>query len=161
MKVTGLNNLDKIIKKLEGLDEFILLQSDLIVAKDKKILEDDNRKQLNFAGIGSDGQELAYIGNRKSPLGDVYTKQYEKYKDGVGGQTSYVDLRLTGEFQKSIQLLRTGENEWTFDASDKKFEWLKAWYGEQILGVTEEFLQEFATDNMQPELQNKVDKYIA
>jgi hypothetical protein len=160
MKITGLNKLDKVIQKLDNIESFIGLQTDLIIAKDKKQLEDYNRLQLNAAGIGSDGQELEYMGERKTPLDGPYTKPYSRYKNSIGGQTGHIDLRLSGDFQKSIKLFRIGEGEWEFTSEDIKFEWLKSWYGENILGVTEEFLQEFSDDTLQPQLQTKVDKYI-
>ena len=161
MKVTGLNNLDKLIRKFSGLEDFIQTQADIIIGQDKKILEDDNRKQLNFAGIGSDGNELTYLKTRKTPSADgIYSNPYSKYKERKGGQTSFVNLRLTGDFQKTIELFRTGIGEWTFTSTDVKYEWLKEWYGENIVGVTEDFLKEFSEDNLQPQLQNKVDNYL-
>jgi hypothetical protein len=161
MKVQGLNKLDKLITKLDKLEDFILDQTANIIEKNRKILEDANRYQLNAAGIGSDGNELEYIGNRSTPVDGPYTKPYSKYKDKKGGQTSHVDLRLSGDFHKSIQLGEVEANVWDFTSEDPKFEWLKNMYGDTILGVTEERLQEFAENPLQIQLQAKLDKYTS
>jgi len=161
MKITGLNKLDKLIKRLDNIKDFVLKQSDSVIDKNKKDFIDQNKLQLNAAGIGSDGQLLEYIGQRKSPTGDVYTKGYETYKNKRGGQTGHIDLRLTGVFQRSLLLFHDNPGVWSFRSEDDKLEWLTAWYGENILGVTEEFLDQFSEDKLQPELQTKVDKYLA
>jgi hypothetical protein len=158
MKVIGLNTLNKFITKLDKLEDFLMTQTDLIIAKDKKVLEDANRLQLNAAGIGSDGNELEYIGNRSTPVDGPYTKPYSKYKNKKGGQTSHVEL--SGDFHKSIELFRKGEGEWEFTSEDVKFEWLKNMYGDTIVGVTEDALQDFSDDKLQPQLQSKVDKFV-
>ncbi len=163
MKVTGLDKLSKLIKKLDGLDAFIIAQTDRIIGKDKRVLEDDNRKQLSFAGIGSDGLQLTYMGYRVSPLDpeQIYTAQYSKYKNKKGGQTSFVDLRLTGEFHRSILLIQENPGRWKFvSESVEKFGWLTNMYGDNILGVTEDFLQEFSDEKIQPQLQTSVEKYL-
>lgn len=157
----SLQKLNKFIAKLEGIDDFIVTTSDNIIRRDRKLFVEQIRGQLTEAGVGYDGESLEFQQDRKSPLNvsGAYTVPYSRYKSGRGGTTAYVDLYLSGRFQKSIQMLQVGEGEWTFSSDGITYNYLLLNYGDVILGVKDEFLDEY-TPNMEKELQEKVDKYL-
>ena len=67
-----------------------------------------------------------------------------------------MDLRLLGDFHKSITLTRLEQGWFTFTSGVDIFPYLVANYGTEILGVTEKQLQEFSTNELKPYLENKL-----
>ena len=160
IKVRGdLKELDKLIKRLALIDEFVQTEADNIIRKDRKILIDQNRAQMKETGTDGIGDNLEYQRIRKSPVRGAYTEQYAKYKEKRGGTTAYVDLYLSGKFHKSIELFQLGIGEWKFTSTDEKYNFLIENYGENILGVNDEFLDRYS-DTMEDKLNIKVDKYL-
>lgn len=152
--------LEKLISKLSNLDTFIINESDKIIAKNQKVLISQNVQQMEEGKEYTEG-DIEYKPTRKSPAGKYgkYSKGYEKYKEGYGGEVRVVDLRLTGEFHRSIALLQMNPGVWRFVSEDEKAPFLIANYGTDIFGIAEERLDIFST-GMGVELQQRVDKYL-
>ena len=155
--MSGLRQLKTLIKNLKAIEPFILKEADRFVGRKAKLLTDLNRENLN-SGIDSKGVELNFKKPRITPLTSTlsYTKEYARFKKSKGRQTSFVDLRLLGDFHKSITLTRLEQGWFTFTSGVDIFPYLVANYGTEILGVTEKQLQEFSTNELKPYLENKL-----
>lgn len=157
----SVDNLNKFIEKIENLQQFIADEADKIVLKDKNYLLDQNKLQLKF-GLDANGQLIQYQKPRKGPTGRYgwYSRGYERTKDARGGETSYVDLFLSGKFNRSIGLLQMNPGHFRYISEDDKYLFLEANYTENILGINNEALDFFAEDKMRPQLQARVDNYL-
>lgn len=158
----SLQQLNTLINKLKGLESFIQDSTDEIISKNRTILLDENRRQLED-GKDSEDKPIEYQKSRIGKTGHYgwYSKGYEKYKEAEGGEVRYVDLYLTGDFYRSIVLLHPEKLKWTFESVDTKYKYLVVNYGEKILGVTEEFLDYFCENILQFQIQTHVDQYLA
>lgn len=156
----SIEKLSKLILKLNNLDTFIIDESDKIIAKNQKVLTSQNVQQMEEGKEYTEG-EIEYKHTRKTPTGKYgkYSKGYEKYKEGYGGQVRVVDLHLTGEFHRSIALLQMNPGVWRFVSEDEKAPILIANYGTDIFGIAEDRLDTFSV-GMAVELQSRVDKYL-
>lgn len=108
------------------------------------VAEDLNIEQLE-EGERSDGTSLP---NYSPTSVAVYGKQ-------PGPMT----LRDTGAFHKSIKL-KANANEADLYATDQKTEYLKDTYGEEIIGLSEESLEELKEGYIKPSLLEKFKDYI-
>lgn len=70
-----------------------------------------------------------------------------------------VTLRDTGDFHRSFQL-RVTDSDVEIYATDIKAEMLISKYGESILGLTDENLNEILWEYVYPELRNKLVDYL-
>ena len=134
--------------KLKKLKPAIADEMDKLVEQDKQKFIQANIEQLEK--LGEDSQERKL----KTP----YSAKYEKYKKARGGQVNYTDLKLTGEFHKSISLEQQEKGLFLFGSDDEKYQSLRARYGE-ILGVQEDNLEKI-TKGMEPKLNKFLDNYI-
>ena len=152
----------KLIGKLNTIEDFLIRESDKIIDKNKVGLAAQNRQQLTEDGIEYTGIPIVYQHPRKGETGKygAYSKPYQKYKEGKGKETKFVDLFLTGKFNKSIILFQMNPGLWRFVSEDEKAPILVANYGPDIFGITEDNLDGFAR-NMEPLLQDRVTKYLA
>jgi len=152
----------KLIDKLNGIENFLIRESDKIIDKNKSVLVAQNTQQMKEDGQESTGQPIEYKHSRKTPAGQygAYSKPYEKYKGDYGGETKYVDLFLTGKFHKSIILFQMNPGEWRFVSEDEKAPFLVANYGPDIFGIQEDRLDTFSV-GMGVELQSRTDKYLS
>lgn len=157
----SISKLNKLIKKLETLDTFLIDESDKFIDKNKKVLAGQNVQQMKDDGQESTGNAIFYQHSRKGETGKygAYSKPYQKYKEGLGKETRYVDLRLTGEFHRSITLIQFNPGEWRFVSEDDKAPYLIANYGIDILGIQEDRLDVFSVA-MELNLQKRTDKYL-
>ena len=102
---------------------------------------------------------MEYLPPRLGPTGKYgwYSRGYERTKRG---NVLYVDLYLSGAFHRSIVLIQTEKNHWIFSSADEKYLFLLANYGQDILGVSEEFLDFYTSGIMAFQLQERVDKFL-
>jgi len=155
----SIQRLEKLIDRLKGLSLFIEDSADKIIDRDRKFLVDENRNQLKVEGQTTENLPVEYLPPRKTPTGRYgwYSAGYERTKPG---NVLYVDLFLSGDFHRSLVLLKEGKGNWKFNSVDRKYKYLLANYGEKILGVSEDFLDHYTGGVMQPDLQSRTDKYL-
>lgn len=157
----GLEELRNAIKSLKKINETILVQADAFVELHAPELIQLNRDNL-ANGIDSKEVPLDFKKPRLTPLNSsrAYTKAYARIKSKYGGQTNFVDLRLLGGFYQSIIITRLETGHFTFNSEIDIFPYLVANYGDEILGITEKQLAEFAGTKLKPHLQQVIDKLI-
>lgn len=139
----SLERLDFIAARLKQLPELLTVATGQIVDQNRAFLEDANTAQL-AAGLDSEGQD---IGPEYAPL----TVAIKKEK---GQPTDRVTLRDEGDFYSSV-VLNLDRDRFELVATDPKTPALVEKYGEEILGITEENLEEFRDDYVRPELELK------
>lgn len=157
----SIQKLNRLIVKMKGLDAFIVKAADDVVNKTSKVLVDENRRQMK-SGLDTLNLPIEYQKQRIGETGSYgwYSKGYQKYKEKRGGNTMYVDLYLSGEFNKSIGLFQDNPGRFRFISEDEKYNYLVVNYGDKILGVTEEFLDFYSKFILEYQLQEKVDKFL-
>lgn len=136
--------LNNIISFSENINDYIRLE----VLEDEAILCDMNSEtQLFEKGINANGVSIESY----APYRPI-TKQIKLLK---GQPTNRVTLRDTGDFHASFKIT-AGDNSFYIDASDLKLERLTVGYGEDILGLTDENIDEFIWEYIYPMLLKKL-----
>jgi hypothetical protein len=139
----SLERLDQIAAALRKLPQELTVATGQVVSQHKHVLEDANTAQL-AAGIDSSAQ----------PITPEYAPLTRTIKQLKGQPIDRVTLRDTGDFYSSV-VLSLGSNSFEMTATDPKAAGLEEKYGEDILGLTEDNLEEFRTDYVRPELELK------
>lgn len=138
-------------RKIEALKEFedsIYDTIRLTVVDNEHIIADMNSQvQLYEQGIDRNGDKIAEYAPYR-PL----TIQIKLMK---GQPTSRVTLRDTGDFHASFKVIANNIS-FFIDTSDIKADMLIKKYGEQILGLTEDNLNELIWEYIYPDLLTKL-----
>ena len=114
------------VKRFDDKKETIIAD---IIEDHKEEIVQLNRDQLN--------QGLLATGTKIRP--GYRSRKYAEAKNQINSLPGYgtPDLKLTGEFQRRMDLWRKG-NKFYLDSRDDKVEGLAAKYGEEIFGLTNE-----------------------
>ena len=107
--------LEELIIKLKNLPAFLQAQGNAAIEENAIDIVDLNKAQMLVLGIDSE----------ENPLG-LYAPKTKKIRQAKGLQTDYIDLRFTGDFQNSMEILPDGNNKYELIASDGK------WNGNEI-----------------------------
>lgn len=163
MATQGLSELKQLINNLKKLRDKGL--SDLVdgfIQKNKRLLLGYNISNLRNLGEGSDGKELVYLKSRKSKLNfsRAYVKAYANLRRRRNLQSVYIDLRVTGGFHRSIDLIKYETGWWIFVSMHPNYKYLAARYGKNILGVTEKQLDLLIHYGLLPYLEDQVAKKL-
>jgi len=161
MAQKGLNKLVTFIRKLELLPVFIGREIDRIMEQEAKTLALFNVIQLN-KGIDSDDNAIKYLKTRRTPKSSAgtYSANYARRKSSEGGRTDIVDLKNTGGFHDSITVVKKGNREFVFQAKEDLEKFLKANYGNAILGISEKNLNAFTNNILTPILTSRIDRFL-
>jgi len=133
-------NINAFISKLNSLE-----------SKAEKVLIDTifeeapeaNRDQL-AKGKKADESDIAYASGRRT-----YSPSYKKQKARKGLQNKYIDLKYSGDFYKSIEVKKRGENRFELVSGDTLWTGkLRPVFGEEVLG-----LNEAATNQVEKEIE--------
>lgn len=131
-KIAG-DTLDNVIynltRKSRDLDRFI----DSVIEKNGGYILQKLKLRLWNQGVGGDGVKLI---NSESK-GAVHRDKYRKWKRRMGFRANPVNLRLTGDFWRSMKVF-SHKGIVIIKASDKKTPMLIRKYGENILTLTDE-----------------------
>lgn len=157
--MADVTQLVKLINKLKSLKTQIIPIADNVIMDNKSQIISLQLGQMAFKGEDSEGDKLRYQKPRKGKTKGVYSAGYSNYKSKRGGQTRYVDLKLNGDFYKSIDVVNPDRGLIKIKSEDDKFGILTSNFGENILGLNTENLIIFA-NRIEPKLQGKVDKYL-
>jgi len=123
---------------------------DTIKRFDFVLIDFNTNKQLNRKGVDS----------KSKPLLPKYADSYVRIRVKKGLQTDHVDLNFTGAFQKSITI--TVENDQFIIESDVHYDkYLVKKYGKNILGIEQQYLNEFAENYLYPQLKKSIDDQLA
>ena len=152
-------SLEQLITKLKNLKSRVGIIADEVIMDNKSQIISLQLGQMAFKGEDSEGDKLRYQKPRKGKTKGVYSAGYSNYKSKRGGQTRYVDLKLSGDFYKSIDVVNPDRGLIKIKSEDDKFDILTSNFGENILGLNNENLTIFA-NRIEPKLQGKVDKYL-
>jgi hypothetical protein len=97
----------------------------------------DMQRERIAKGKNAEGDKLEYNKRRTSALNSTgaYTRQYSKFKSSRGGQTSHVDLNLSGKYTNQIKAKRIGATKIQVESSDSKAEKIEGNYDE-VIGFT-------------------------
>jgi hypothetical protein len=98
-----------LINNLETLPVVVKQEIEDIVLSDAANL---NREQLK-KGIRGDDEKVQFPDGRTT-----YSKGYKKLKQRKGLQNKHIDLKFSGEFHKSIETKKRGENRYENTSSD-------------------------------------------
>lgn len=101
-------------------------------------------EDLNIANL------MEGLDSRDNAIEPPYSDRYARFKQSIGYSPNKVNLRVTGDFHKSIQA-RADNTGIEYTASDYKADDLLWKYGEQVLGVSQARFVEFI-DNHKEEL---------
>lgn len=162
--MVGLDKLQKLIFTLKNLPQEVEKSADIAMVNSSSEFLDLNREQLKNKGEDSEGQRLKYKHPRVSKVSGVYTMNYERFKSRKGGNTSFVNLDLNGNFLNSLRLDHDAKGRFTiYEETDgfdlqKELEWN---YGKNILGLQDETFQKFADDHLKPAIEFEVEQLIS
>ena len=161
MAQKGINKLVKLIRKLELLPVFIGREIGRIIEQESQTLAFFNVAQLN-KGIDSDEKSITYQKTRRTPKSSAgtYSANYAKRKSSQGGRTDIVDMKNTGGFHDSITVVKKDNREYVFKAKEDLEKFLKANYGNAILGISEKNLNEFTNNILTPILTSRIDRFL-
>jgi hypothetical protein len=157
----NLQPLQSLIGKLRSLPAATAGSADAIAAKTTQQVIDLNIIQLSQYGIDSNGDTLKYRKPRKAPASGVYSDRYTIYKAKRGGNVSFVDLRLTGEFYASIYIDRLKAGEFKLTTQYDIAEFIEQNYSDHILGLTQDNGQKYLTETIAPEVQKTITQHLA
>lgn len=142
------NVIEDKIEALTAFKEKIFSFTKDIVLDNEHIIADMNaRVQLYEQGINSEGDKIADY----APYRPV-TVQIKLMK---GQPTNRVTLYDEGDFHASFRVIAS-DISFLIDATDYKTEKLLDKYGEQILGLTDDNLNELVWEYIYPELMNNL-----
>lgn len=140
-----LNQLIANFKDLEAhMNDYII---EVLRNNDNVIVEMNSEEQLYEQGITRDGKSIASY----APYSPI-TIEIKKEK---GQPTNRVTLRDEEDFHESFYVIFNNDSFEVY-AADWKVETLKVYYGDEILGLTDENLIELARQYVLPELIKKI-----
>ena len=138
-----MERLEHLSRALMRLSSVLEAQVETTIEQNAALLEDANTAQMN-AGKRADGSEIT---PEYAPL-TIAIKQIE-------GKPLFPTLKDRGDFHSSVVARLTGSKSFEMMATDPKTEALMIRYGEEILGLSEENLEEFRSAYLKPDLQQK------
>lgn len=159
----GLDKLQRLVTFYKELPQNVLKSADTAMVNNSSELININISQLKNYGEDSEGKKLKYSYPRKSPTSGAYTTAYKRFKENkYGGQTSFVDLNLTGELLGSLRLdhKSIGTFEIYSESNADLLDILKRAYTQDIVGIQSKQMQNFATMNLKPSIENEVEQLI-
>lgn len=109
------------------------------------LLDYQTNKQMNTKRENSWGRQIGIYKNER----------YKRYRISKGLQVDSVDLRLTGKFQSTLEII-TEENLFRIRANVDYADDLYEMYGPYILGLQEKYLSEFVNNYLIPEIRKMV-----
>jgi hypothetical protein len=139
----SLDRLDAMATALKQLPSTLSRALNEVVQDNAYVLELDNQAQLE-EGLDSNNRDIT----------PEYTPFTVQEKQEAGQPYDRVTLRDSGDFYRSIVAQVRGEAI-TMEASDEKTQELQQKYGRDILGLSEEAVDEFRDDVVRPELEFK------
>lgn len=125
--------------------------AEIVKENEWQILDWNTEEQLFEKGITATGISIADY----APYSPV-TVEYKKQK---GQPYDRVTLRDTGDFHSSFYLQIDNEK-FTFDAEDWKTRDLLRWYGDDIMGLTDQNKQRLQEEIILPELMETAVKTL-
>ncbi len=139
-----MKRITEMIRRLEAFDpEEAILEAALHGTDEISQLVSD--VQMYEQGVrGLDGEDIT----------PPYTFVTVKIKTAKGQPTDRVTLRDTGDFHKSFHVRVEGDA-FEVDATDPKTEKLKDKYGEGIMALTDEHLDDVVSRLLRPAVQNQ------
>lgn len=158
-----LSRLENLISFYEKLPDAVMLSADTSMTVNSAELIEYNKDQLKNSGEDSEGAKLQFKYPRKTKTVGAYTAAYGRFKHNkYGGQTEFVDLSLTGETLDSLRLDHKSLGLFSIysETNNDLLNVLMKNYTDDIIGVQENNLQEFALKNMQPEIENDIEILI-
>ena len=91
--------------------------------------------------------------------GGAYSKNYKEYKRGKGRRTSFVNLRMEGDYYDSMFVEARGTKGLFIDATDWKKSILAEQYSSwELLGLTEDETENLVAFRIDPEIQKTINK---
>jgi hypothetical protein len=121
---------------------------DVIISCIKKfdfvLLDYQTNKQMNIKGETSTGAQIG-----------VYRERYKRYRISKGLQVDHVDLRLTGKFQSTLEIV-TESDQFKIVAHVDYADKLAKQFGPEILGLQEKYLSEFVNNYLVPEIRKMI-----
>lgn len=142
-----LNSLRKVVRQVEEV-AYPTIQEQF-VKYDSVIIEYITQQQLF---------QKSEDGNKRK-LRPKYAPRTETYKRRRGQVSSRVTLRDTGEFYNSFKVYVDGDDI-VIEATEDYVKYLTAKYGDAILEVQDENLEDFFKRYIESELKSRIDKII-
>lgn len=105
-----MEDVDVLIRKLEGIEEFVRDSVDAAIEIEEEAIVDLNRSQLQVQGVDAMGKGLG-----------EYTPLSKTLRAEAGLQTEYVDLKFTGAFQDSLKIDKKSDTSYELIATDPKW----------------------------------------
>lgn len=161
--IQGLDKLQKLVRLMKTIPKEAEKMADQSIVFNSSVLLGLNRNQLVTKGEDSEGKKLKYLHPRTSPVGNAYTKSYERFKRKKGGNVNQVDLSLSGSYLRTLKLDHKRLGVFTINAERKGFDLQKEleWnYGKDIHGVSEVNLQWFSNRYIQPTVDERIQQLI-
>lgn len=148
---------DDEIKAIDRLPEVIDETIKDAVTKYGFVIKNYNTvKQLDEKGEDSEGNKLV---NKKTKT-PGYTNPYKRLRLKRGLQVSYVDTHFSGEFHASFQIIAE-DGQFRIVSDIDYGEYVVKNYGEKILGIQRQYLQDFVNTYLIDELKQAVNGYFA
>lgn len=136
---------DRVVELNEGLASGKFIRR-IILDNEAYIIDMNAQEQLYERGINRLGVKISDYA--------PYAPLTIEIKKAKGQPTNRVTLRDEGDFESSFHL-EVGDTQFEIRASDPKTEELIKKYGRQILGLTDENLEELIWNYIYPELLDK------
>jgi hypothetical protein len=118
--------------------------ANIAIMKTRDKLGDLNRKQLS-EGIRADDEKMHWMQDNHYP----YVKPYARIRENMGLQTDFVDLKVTGDFWNSIDVIPEND-EVIFFSMDDKAQYLEENYSKEIFGINDKNLETYTEDDFSP-----------
>lgn len=144
----SIRNLAYRLRKFDGILGKELVK--LVLAHEDEIIELITQDQLYYRGINGDEVEIMSY--------KPYAPSTIKRKKKKGQPTNRVTLKDTGKWYKSLKLIYDVDGFYIV-STDDKHKYLKERYGEKILKLTREHLNEVIR-SFRPELAEKLKDYL-
>lgn len=112
------------------------------VEENKFQLKEYNLESLRDHGEKADGEKLR----------PGYSSPYKRRRVKRGLQVSYVDLKFTGKFYGQIEIIAEPDQIKISSKIDYGEHVIKR-YGKEVLGIQEQYLEEFTFDILLPEIK--------
>ncbi|HEX8656210.1 MAG TPA: hypothetical protein VF690_01675 [Hymenobacter sp.] len=144
----SLDRLDQIANLLRQLPQQLADATRQVVSQNKPFLEDANTAQL-AAGLDRDGQ----------PITPEYAPFTVALKQLKGQPTDRVTLRDDGDFYTGI-VAQLDSDSFEMVGTDQKTPALVEKYGDEVLGLTADHIEEFRDDYVRPELELKTREFL-
>lgn len=141
---------DRVVELNEGLASGKFIRR-IILDNEAYIIDMNAQEQLYERGINRLGVKISDYA--------PYAPLTIEIKKAKGQPTNRVTLRDEGDFESSFYL-EVGDTQFEIRASDPKTEELIKKYGRQILGLTDENLEELIWNYIYPELLDKAKSII-